>query len=98
MINLSLDHMRIVQRILEEHLPNVPVFAFGSRAHGKAKKFSDLDLMLRADSKLEWTQIARAREAFEDSTLPIMVDLVDWHGCNPNFQAIIAAQLKPLKL
>ena len=96
MIDLGLDHMRIVQRILQEHLPNVPVFAFGSRAHGKAKKFSDLDLMLRSDAKLDWTQLARAREAFEDSTLPIMVDLVDWHGCNPNFQSIIEPQLERL--
>jgi predicted nucleotidyltransferase len=98
MIDLQADQLQIVRSILTTHLPQVPVFAFGSRVSGKAKKFSDLDLMLRSDAKLDWTQIARVREAFEDSALPIMVDLVDWHGCNPNFQAIIEPQLEPLSI
>jgi uncharacterized protein len=98
MIDLNAKDLDIVLRVLREHVPSYPIFAFGSRAHGKAKKFSDLDLMIRADSKLDWLKLVRTREAFEDSDLPIMVDLIDWHACNPTFQAIIEPQLVALPL
>ncbi|MDI9333410.1 MAG: hypothetical protein QM533_03460 [Cytophagales bacterium] len=34
----------------------------------------------------------------EDSAVPSMVDLVDWHACNPTLQTIIEPQLVALLL
>ncbi len=94
MIDLEAKQLQTVQQLLREYLPNYPVFAYGSRTQGRAKKFSDLDLMIRASTPPTMDQLGRAREAFENSDLPIMVDLVDWHSCSPTFQAIIEPQLR----
>ncbi len=49
MIFLSPRELEIVSEILKKHLPLVEVRAFGSRAHAKHKRFSDLDLALITD-------------------------------------------------
>ena len=77
MIDLPRDQLDIVKAIIAEHLSCTEVFAFGSRVTGKAKKFSDLDLMVRSDTKLDCLQLANLRESFEASTLPISVDVID---------------------
>jgi uncharacterized protein len=94
MIDLDEKQQAIVQQVLKQYLPNYPVFVFGSRAHGKAKKFSDLDLMIRSPLSPSWSQLSAAREALEDSTLPITVDLVDWNCCSAKFQSLVEPYLK----
>ena len=87
-----------VGRILGSHLePQVKVYAFGSRVHGRnLKPFSDLDLCLRADAPLPATILSKLNAAFEDSTLPFKVDIVDWETISPEFRAAIEADLAPL--
>ncbi|MFP5458000.1 MAG: nucleotidyltransferase family protein, partial [Bacteriovoracia bacterium] len=51
-------------------------WCFGSRARGNHREFSDLDLMVESDSDLS-REIAQLKEIFEESRLPIKVDLVD---------------------
>lgn len=51
------------------------IFIFGLGARGDHSEFSDLDLML--ESSQDYTQqISNLIEIFEESTLPIKVDLV----------------------
>lgn len=87
MIDLAPQHLSTVKHILQEMVPGVSVFAFGSRVNGRAKQHSDLDLGLEAQRALDWQQLARLREAFEESNLPIRVDVVDWAACSPTFKA-----------
>jgi predicted nucleotidyltransferase len=51
------------------------VWCFGSRARGDHHEFSDLDLMLESSNDLS-REIGDLKEAFEESRLPIKVDLV----------------------
>jgi len=46
---LALDgtELAIVKAILARHVPDAVVWVFGSRATGKAKKYSDLDLCIK---------------------------------------------------
>jgi uncharacterized protein len=46
MIDITDKNLNIVKKILAKHVPNYEVWAFGSRVSGKAKKFSDLDLVI----------------------------------------------------
>ncbi len=74
MIDLSPTHLDEVRRILRETLPGCEVLAYGSRVEGGAQRYSDLDLAVRASAG----QLIAARDAFSESDLPIMIDLVDW--------------------
>ena len=63
--------------------------AFGSRVIGTARAQSDLDLALVGPARLDRRTLGNLREAFQESDLPMQVDLVDWHAISKEFQAII---------
>lgn len=56
----------------------VEVFVFGSRARGNHHPFSDIDLFFLDNSeKLTSADVSKIKEAAEESTLAITVDLVN---------------------
>jgi predicted nucleotidyltransferase len=78
-MKLALDgaQARAVRQILDAELPDTPVAVFGSRATGRARPYSDLDLLVLKPVRLTWAQRARLRDAFEFSDLPFRVDIVE---------------------
>ena len=76
-VQLSDRERRTVTAVLRQFAACLgPIKAFGSRATGIARPGSDLDLVIfpPAPSK----ELGRLREAFEDSDLPITVDVLAW--------------------
>jgi predicted nucleotidyltransferase len=82
------DHA-IVLEILRRRIPNRTVWAFGSRASGKARKFSDLDLVVVGSEPLPNDVYDKLIEDFDDSDLPIRVDLLDWNRIDDHFKPYI---------
>jgi len=77
-IMLKSEHRAIVLTILRQHLPdNAQIWVFGSRATGKAHPHSDLDLAIDCGQKLSAKIESALHFAFEDSDLPMTVDIVD---------------------
>ncbi len=83
------NQWRILRAILSTRLPGRAVWAFGSRAQGRAKPYSDLDLAIIGDEALSLATRAELREAFSASDLAWRVDVVDWATTSPAFRAII---------
>ena len=79
-ISLEPQHLETVRSILARHVPDCEVRAYGSRVSGTARRYSDLDLVVAGDGALDWLLLAKLREAFSESKLPIMVDVQDWHA------------------
>ncbi len=88
-IDLNPNHLATVERILAEHVPECEVRAFGSRATWTAKDYSDIDLAIVGEGLLEWRTLGRLKEAFEESSLPMRVDVLDWHDISDSFQKVI---------
>ena len=91
-IQLPPAHLGLVQAILADHVPHARVLAFGSRAAGTPRKYSDLDLAIIQPEPLSLRVISRLKNAFEDSDLPICVDVVDWNQADNEFKAAVAKQ------
>ncbi|WP_265304312.1 restriction endonuclease subunit S [Verminephrobacter eiseniae] len=89
LLDVRADHLELVQRILQQHVPDAEVWAFGSRAKWLARDSSDLDLCIRAAAALSFEQMGLLREAFEESNLPYKVDVVDWTMASAAFREII---------
>jgi predicted nucleotidyltransferase len=89
MIDLDEKYLDEIRWILTGKVPDCEVRAFGSRLEGKAKKFSDLDLVLVGGEKLNWRRIESLKDAFSSSDIPIIVDVIDWHAISDEFRAII---------
>ncbi|MGH7113911.1 MAG: nucleotidyltransferase family protein [Stellaceae bacterium] len=90
--DLAAEDHRLVLAILAANLPaGAAAWVFGSRATGRARRYSDLDLAIDAGRPLTLDETARLAEAFRDSDLPYRVDLVDWRGIGDHFRRAIAA-------
>ena len=83
------DHLKIVEEILEKHLPDREVWAFGSRVNGTAKETSDLDLVVIGENPLDFQTLGALRDDFSESNLPYKVDVVDWAKIGETFMEII---------
>lgn len=95
-VALSADQAQTVRQVLHAVLPHATVVVFGSRATGRARPFSDLDLLVLDPPRLSWAQRADLRDGFEASTLPFSVDLVEAAGLAPGMVARVAAEQQPL--
>lgn len=89
LLDLRLDQLQIVQTILQKHVPQYDVWAFGSRAKWTAKDYSDLDLCIFSDQPLSFKILGALNEDFAESDLPWKVDVVDWATTSESFRKII---------
>ena len=91
------EHRRLVRDILAEHLPpDARVWVFGSRATGRAWRYSDLDLAVDIGRRLTLAEAAALAEAFSESDLPWRVDILDWQATAEPFRQRIAGERVPL--
>lgn len=89
LIDIRPDHWEIVRSILQKHVPQHEVWAFGSRAKWNAKEYSDLDLAIITDKPLSLDVSASLSDDFSESDLPWKVDVVDWAATSESFREII---------
>lgn len=88
-MDLTAEQRKIVSDILATFLPECEVQLFGSRATGRSKPHSDLDLVIMSEELLPVSTIRKLRDAFDDSDLPFQVDLVEWAGTSAEFRRVI---------
>ncbi|MBF0142926.1 MAG: nucleotidyltransferase domain-containing protein [Magnetococcales bacterium] len=98
-LHLSPQYLERVRHILQQHLPNAEVWAYGSRVNGRGHDASDLDLVLRntSNSSDGVPGTLRLRQAFEESDLPVRVDLVEWADIPERFRQTISACYIPIQ-
>lgn len=89
-------YLKMVKDILSDNLQNkglVTVYAFGSRAKGRAKKFSDLDLAIDVHGEENTELVWHLMSEFEESDLPFKVDVIDLNDVAPTFYDAIKEDL-----
>lgn len=89
-LDIGSNELLIVKKILARHVPDATVWVFGSRATGKAKKFSDLDLCVKASAPLSLDLASAMADDFAESDLPWKVDIADWWSISDAFRDSIA--------
>lgn len=83
---LTDDQFALVRSIVLRYADserNRPVI-FGSRATGEAKRYSDLDIGFMGEP-LPWGRLGAMSADFDDSTLPYVVDLVNFSVAGERF-------------
>ena len=87
-LDLRPEWLETVRQLIARHLPDTEVFAYGSRVNGTCHDGSDLDLIARNpnDPTKPLTNMAALREAFTESNLPILVDVLDWARIPASFR------------
>ena len=79
-LRLQPKHRRILEALLQEHLPEVEVWAYGSRITGRSHDGSDLDLVLRGPElrEIPIEHLMDFEEALSESSIPFLIEARDW--------------------
>jgi predicted nucleotidyltransferase len=85
-LGLTPRHYKIVTDLLAKHVAGRPVWAFGSRTFGQARRYSDLDLAIGGSAPLPAATEYELIDAFDDSMLPIEVDVIDLNDVDAEFR------------
>lgn len=96
-VALTPAQAQTVRGILERVVPGAKVRVFGSRAAGRARPFSDLDLLFVEPARLSWLQRADLRDEFEASDLPFRVDVVEAEGLASGMAERVASESVALR-
>jgi predicted nucleotidyltransferase len=95
-LDLGLEEVEIVRQVLSTYCPDRPVWAFGSRTFGRARRRSDLDLAIGGSERLPRGLIWDIKDALDASDLPIEVDVLDLNDIDPEFRKRIEPDFVPL--
>lgn len=82
-IDVEPKHLEEIKRVLARTLPYKKVWAYGSRVKWTANERSDLDLAVFDATD---TQIENAKEAFNESNVPFIVQLMNWQNIPNDFK------------
>lgn len=75
-----------LQALLAAHVPDAEIWAYGSRVSGGGHQGSDLDLVLRpSDGGEEAAGWLDLKEAVQQSSIPIIIDIHLWSHLPPSF-------------
>ncbi len=79
-LNLPDRWRRELEALLQKHVPDTEVWAYGSRVNGMGHEASDLDLVLRGPNleRIPTLQFSDLKEGLQESSIPILVDVHDW--------------------
>ena len=88
-IDVGAQDLETVRNILRKHVPTRRVVVFGSRATGRSKPFSDLDLAVLGAAAVPSPILAALADDFDESSLPFRVDIVDWATTTQSFRDLI---------
>ena len=79
-LNLRPQHRQQLEVLLQQYLPNIEVWVYGSRVKGRSHEGSDLDLVLRSSdlAAIDNTKLSAFKDALQESTIPFLVEVRDW--------------------
>jgi len=96
MIDLSPEHLALLKQLITEYIPDCEIRVFGSRIHGTAKPYSDIDIALKCTEPIVRRTMSRLKEALQESTLSIRVDVLDWESISEEFKGVIEERYEVL--
>ena len=94
MFGLEERHLNFIKETLKKYIPNpdAKFYIFGSRARGKFREYSDVDIAIDCQD-LTTTIKSRLELEFENSTFPYEVDIVDLNNIKESFRNLIQDDL-----
>lgn len=98
MFGLEERHVNFIKETLKKYIPNpsAKFYVFGSRAKGKHKEYSDIDIAIDCPDFTAKTK-SKLELEFENSTFPYEVDIIDLNNIEKNFKNLIKDDLVLLK-
>ncbi len=88
------ESLDFIKKTIYKYLPEeYGVFVYGSRAAGKAAKWSDIDVGILGKEKVPSREIALIKDEIEESNIPYLVDVVDFSRVSDKFKRIASSKV-----
>lgn len=78
--------LKIISQYLD--INNTQIFVFGSRATGKNRPFSDIDIGIISSRSLDANTQLNIQDELDESDIPYRVDVVDFSKVDNKFKEI----------
>lgn len=88
----------IIKNILSPFLKKYHFYFFGSRTKANFRKLSDLDILIKGSEEANPDEIDNLKHLFDNSSLPYIVNIVDYHRITPEFYELIKSDLKLIEM
>lgn len=87
-----------IRATIRTYLPDsgYRVFIFGSRASDRHHPYSDIDIGIKGDQPVGRESLMKIQESFDNSSLPIRIDIVDFSRVSPDFSRIARSTIVTL--
>lgn len=85
---------KIITNILEEYCSKYSFYYFGSRVKGKYSAVSDLDILIKGKNRIPSIELEEIKEKFDESSLPYIVNFVDYYNISKQFYDSIKEECK----
>ena len=94
MFGLEERHLNFIKETLKKYIPDsdAKFYIFGSRAKGKYREYSDVDIAIDCPH-LDVSTKSKLELEFENSTFPYEVDIVDLNSIKESFKNLIQNDL-----
>ncbi|HBR70304.1 TPA: nucleotidyltransferase domain-containing protein [Candidatus Dependentiae bacterium] len=79
------EYKKKLIEIINKYLPKAKIYLYGSRARGDHSEGSDIDLAIDTGKPVNFSIIGNIKEAIEESTIPLFVDVIDIQNASSNF-------------
>ena len=96
MLGVTEEELNEIKAIVEHYKDKYEFFAYGSRVKGNFRELSDLDLMIKGNESASVSDIDELKEKFDNSSLPYVVNFVDYFNLTKDFYNLIEKDLLKL--
>ena len=87
------SELKIIQNILNEYSCCYDFYFYGSRVKGNFDKTSDLDILIKGQSKMPLDILENLKKKFDESNLPYIVNFSDYFVLDSDFYKLIEPSL-----
>lgn len=83
------------ERIIKDILQKYPYefFYYGSRVKGDFTKSSDLDILIKSEEEIPYSELEQLELEFNESLIPYVVNFTDYNKLTPEFYSLIEKSL-----
>lgn len=89
MIDAKDEEIEFISKTIKKHISDCEIRVFGSRIKGKARRYSDIDIAIITNGKIEWSILGKIGDEFAESEIPYRIDIIDWNAIDESFRKII---------
>lgn len=87
------EQEKIIHKVLSPFKDEYDFYYYGSRVKGGFSKLSDLDILIKGEKEMPYSDVLQLKTLFDISDLPYIVNFADYNSIQERFYKLIENDL-----